>query len=194
MFPEELRVGSFPDRFPHSAWTAWSTHSYFVGSRVYICVRVTCYLHFRQNDRGFFVVFFTCHCGSTGMERTPNEIQHTKSTLEKKILPPLLPGFELATFRSRVLCSTNKLSLSVVYCCSHVLFKKKRFGGEMFHRSDTLTVDPSYCGESRPSQWLWQTVKLMISYFGERLRLLRWLWHTVYIIYCDEKWRRLRQL
>ena len=44
---------------------------------------------------------FTCHCGNTGLERTPNKIQHTKLTLEKKILPPLLPDFELATFRSR---------------------------------------------------------------------------------------------
>ena len=35
------------------------------------------------------------------MERIPNKSQHTKVTLEKKILPPLLPGFELATFRSR---------------------------------------------------------------------------------------------
>ena len=43
-----------------------------------------------------------CHCGDTGMEWTPNKSQHTKLTLEKKILPPLLPGFELATFRSRV--------------------------------------------------------------------------------------------
>ena len=45
---------------------------------------------------------FTCHCGNTGVERTPNKSQHTKLTLEKKIVPPLLPGFELATFRSRV--------------------------------------------------------------------------------------------
>ena len=45
---------------------------------------------------------FTCHCGNTGMERTPNKSQHTKLTLEEKILPPLWPGFELATFRSRV--------------------------------------------------------------------------------------------
>ena len=36
------------------------------------------------------------------MARTSNRSQHTKLTLEKKILPPLLPGFELATFRSRV--------------------------------------------------------------------------------------------
>ena len=32
------------------------------------------------------------------MERTPNKSQHTKLTLEKKILPLLLPGFDLATF------------------------------------------------------------------------------------------------
>ena len=59
---------------------------------------VTCSLHFWQNDRGLF----TCHCGNTGVEWTPNKSQHTKLTLEKKIFPPLLPGFELATFRSRV--------------------------------------------------------------------------------------------
>ena len=45
---------------------------------------------------------FTCHCGNTGVERTPTKSQRTKFTLEKKILPPLLPGFELATFWSRV--------------------------------------------------------------------------------------------
>ena len=52
---------------------------------------------------------FTCHCGNTGVERTPNKSQHTKLTLEKKILLPLLPGFELAIFRSRVVRSTKKL-------------------------------------------------------------------------------------
>ena len=36
------------------------------------------------------------------MDWTSNKSQHTKLTLEKKIHPPLLPGFELATFRSRV--------------------------------------------------------------------------------------------
>ena len=36
------------------------------------------------------------------MERTPNKSQHKKLTLEKKILPPLLPGFEPTVFRSRV--------------------------------------------------------------------------------------------
>ena len=36
------------------------------------------------------------------MEQTQNERLHTKFTLAKEILPPLLPGFELSTFRSRV--------------------------------------------------------------------------------------------
>ena len=37
-----------------------------------------------------------------GVEWTLNKSQHRKLTLEKKILSPLLPGFELPTFWSRV--------------------------------------------------------------------------------------------
>ena len=43
-----------------------------------------------------------CHCGNMKVEQTLNKSQHTKLTLEKKILPLLLPGFKLATFQSRV--------------------------------------------------------------------------------------------
>ena len=45
---------------------------------------------------------FACYCGNTGVER--NKSQHRKSSCprEKKILPPLLQGFEPATFQSRV--------------------------------------------------------------------------------------------
>ena len=53
---------------------------------------------------------FTCHCDNTGVERTPNESHCRKLILEKKILSLLLPGLELATFRSRVRRSSNKLS------------------------------------------------------------------------------------
>ena len=58
---------------------------------------------------------FTCHCGNTGVERTPNESQHIKLALEKNILPPLLQGLELATFRSRVWRSINKPSIDTAY-------------------------------------------------------------------------------
>ena len=45
---------------------------------------------------------FTCYCSSIGLgRRYRNKSQHKKLTLEKRILPPLLPGFEPETFRSR---------------------------------------------------------------------------------------------
>ena len=53
---------------------------------------------------------FTCHCRNTGVGRHRIRVSRTKLTPQKKILPPLLPGFELAIFRSRVRRSTNKLS------------------------------------------------------------------------------------
>ena len=57
------------------------------------------------------------------MERATNKSQHTKLTLENKILPPLLPGFGLATFRSRVRRSNQQaiqaplLSLLSLFPC-----------------------------------------------------------------------------
>ena len=38
-----------------------------------------------------------------------NESQHSQLTMEKKYLPPLLPGLEPETFRSRVRLSTIEL-------------------------------------------------------------------------------------
>ena len=53
VFPDKLRVSSFPDRFLHSAWTtAKSAHPDFDGSGVYACLGVACHLNFLQNDRG----------------------------------------------------------------------------------------------------------------------------------------------
>ena len=52
---------------------------------------------------------FMCHCSNTEMEETQNKSQHTKLTLEKRILLPLLPIFKLTTFQSRVKRSTNML-------------------------------------------------------------------------------------
>ena len=64
---------------------------------------------------------FICHCGNTGVERTPNKSQHKKLTLEKKIFPPLLPGFELATFRSRVRRSSQQAMSASFVGLQHVL-------------------------------------------------------------------------
>ena len=64
---------------------------------------VNCYLHFWQNDRGLL----RATAVTRGVERTPDQSQHRYLTLEKKILLPLLPGLELAIFRSRVRRSTS---------------------------------------------------------------------------------------
>ena len=45
-------------------------------------------------------------------------VSTTKLTLEKKILPPLLPGFELATFRSRAR-RPNQQAIPAAYDTCH---------------------------------------------------------------------------
>ena len=66
--------------------------------KVHACLAITCHLHFWQNDRDLL--------RATAVTREwngyRNKSQHRKSTLKKKILPPLQQGFEPATFQSRV--------------------------------------------------------------------------------------------
>ena len=52
------------------------------------CLAVTCHLHFWQNDRDLL------RAGRVLRYGYRNKSQHRKSTLEKKSLPPLLPGLE----------------------------------------------------------------------------------------------------
>ena len=66
--------------------------------KVYACLAVTCHLRFWQNNRGLL----RATAVTRGWNGYRNKSQHRKSTLEKKILPPLQQGFEPATFRSRV--------------------------------------------------------------------------------------------
>ena len=66
--------------------------------KVYACLAVTCHLHFWQNDRDLLRGIAV----TRGWNGYRNKNQHRKSTLEKKILPPLQQGFEPATFQSRV--------------------------------------------------------------------------------------------
>jgi len=66
--------------------------------KVYACLAVTCHLHFWQNDRDILrATAVTRVCNGYR-----NKSQHRKLTKENKILPPLLQGFEPATFQSRV--------------------------------------------------------------------------------------------
>ena len=66
--------------------------------KVYACLAVTCHLHFWQNDWDLLCATVV----TRGWNGYLNKSQHRKSTLEKKILPLLLQGFEPATFQSWV--------------------------------------------------------------------------------------------
>ena len=66
--------------------------------KVYACLAVTCHPNFWQNDRDLLRATVV----TRGWNGYQNKSQHRKSTLEKKILPPLQQGFDPATFQSRV--------------------------------------------------------------------------------------------
>ena len=75
---------------------------------MHVCLAVTCHLHFRQNDRD---LLRASAVHNTEVERIPKiTSQHRKLTMKKKILPPLMPGLEPETFRSRDRRSTTELS------------------------------------------------------------------------------------
>ena len=100
--PDKLCVGSFPwkvstpslDSIVHPLRLCWV---------ICICVLIS------NRLPAFFAewpVSFSCQCGNVEWNGH-NKSQHRKLTLEKKFL---LPELDLATFRSRVRRSTNKLS------------------------------------------------------------------------------------
>ena len=93
-----------------SAQVLWTPYNHaarhFVQSHictVYVCLAVTCHLHFWQDDWDL-----VCATAVTrGWSSYQSMCQHRKLTLEKKILPPLLQGFKPATFQSRVQLSKS---------------------------------------------------------------------------------------
>ena len=84
--------------------------------KVYVYLAVTCHLHFWQNDQDLLCAIVV----TRGWNGYWNKSQHRKSTLEKKILPPLQQGFEPVTFQSRVSQEsstlTTELSLPPTEC------------------------------------------------------------------------------
>ena len=84
----------------HSVYTIQALY-HFMQSRickVHAYLAVTCHLHFWQNDWGLL----RATAVTRGWNGYWNKSQHRKLTPERKILPPLLQGFEPMTFRSWV--------------------------------------------------------------------------------------------
>ena len=73
---------------------------------VHVYLAVTCHLHFWQNDQDLL----RANAVTRRWNGYRNKSQHRKLTVEKKILPPFLQGFEPATFQSRVRRSNNGLT------------------------------------------------------------------------------------
>ena len=139
MFPVELRVSLLPDRFPILCLDSGIVSSlglrWVKGVYVFRCNLLPALLAKGPGS-------FTCHCGNTKVERIPNKGQHGKLTRKKKILPPLLPGFELETFRSRVRRSYQQaipaLECRQVTKClhAHTIFAHLYLAFDLVQRSD----------------------------------------------------------
>ena len=108
MFPDKLHVSCFqiiPTLCPDSG----------IVSPLWLCwVKGVCELRWNLPPALWakWLGSFTCHCGNMGVEKTLSKSQHTKLSLKKKVLPPLLPRFELATFQSQVRCSYQQATTS----------------------------------------------------------------------------------
>ena len=100
--------------------------------KVHTCLGVTCHLmYFWQNDRDVL----RATAVTRGWNGYRNKSQHRKSTLEKKILPPLLQGFEPATFQSRVRLSYPRSRSSCLLAdtfCDHMPKKRKKERKKLF--------------------------------------------------------------
>ena len=86
-----------------------SLQCHFIRSHIrkmHVCLTVTFHLHFWQNDRDLL----RAAAVRRGWNSYQNESRHGKLTMEKKTIPPHLPGIEPATFRSRVRRCTTELS------------------------------------------------------------------------------------
>ena len=82
-----------------------SLQSVFIRSRirkVYVCLSVTCHLHFWQNDRDLL----RATAVRQGWNGYQNTSQHRKLTPEKKIIPPFLP------VREQYLCEAKSVVIN----------------------------------------------------------------------------------
>ena len=85
--------------YNHALCHCMQNHTY----KVHAYLAVTCHLQFWQN--GWDLLCPTVV--TQGWNGYQNKSQHRKLTLEKKILPLLMQGFEHATFWSQVWCSNH---------------------------------------------------------------------------------------
>ena len=144
--------------------------------KVYVCLAVTCHLHFWQNDRDLLRAIAVTRCWN-GYR---NESQHRKLTFEKKILPPLLQGFQNRdlSVTSPVLWPLNYPRSSIVDTWSTSVCLTARWLNN--------TVQ-SWMRDSRLSDWLlvdWITWRMDGQLDDiEYCQILIYLWFAIESVY-----------
>ena len=99
--------------------------------RVYVCLAVTCHLHCWQNGRDLL----RATAVTRGWNGYRNKSQHRKLTLEKKILPPLLPGLDhesdaLTTEPSPLPASLSNLTMQPRQGCQTFQWSPEIYDGK----------------------------------------------------------------
>ena len=84
--------------------------------RLHVCLAKTCHLHIWQNDQDLS----RAAAVKWRWNRYQNKSQHRKLTVEKKILPLLLPGFEPKTLQSWVFPLFRHMFTHVVTIFNHI--------------------------------------------------------------------------
>ena len=142
---------------------------------MYACLGVTCHLHFWQGGRGLLRATAVTRGQWNGHRRRVNIETKKVYCLEKKNLPPLLPGLELATFRPRVRRFTNKLS-RLPFLDSHLIFNDKSFTKACQRKRDFLILQIRFTAHDRlhfyVSGMKWNETR--------RQKLERWVFSAVF--------------
>ena len=128
---------------------------------MFSCLAVTCHLNFwYRNDRDFL--------RATAVTRVWNEYrnksQHRKLTLEKKILPPLLPGLEPATFRSRVRPSNHSAIPAPITNVVHRRFSSAEFCEHMMPECSNVQSSVGFIWESNYTFFYTLCIELFKQY------------------------------
>ena len=138
MFPDKLRVSSFPLLVPILCLDSFIVSPlrlrWVKGLCVFRCNLPPALLAERPGS-------FTCHCGNSGVERTPNKSQHTKLNLEKKFFSAAPAGIQtrnLSITSSALLQTSYPGSLHNV--CSCPLYVYLSGQGLLFLSSDLAVV------------------------------------------------------
>ena len=122
---------------------------------VYACLVVTCHLHCWQDDQDLLTWVW---------HRYQNKSQHRKLTLEKKILPPLMPGLKPRPFNE-----SGAPPMSY-HCCQGVLLCMRPYTTRMNHMNKVAHV-------------LITSASYFALFFSESLLLMRGLKAFFYCLY-----------